>query len=79
MGTRVTELVLTRAGKRHIQAHFQFPFVYVPLNVFEFLVVLYLGHLIMEKVRKVAKIRNRYNQVPHLTQDSTWESEKKHN
>ena len=23
------------------------------------------------KVRKVAKIRNRYNQVPHLTQDTT--------
>ena len=22
------------------------------------------------KVRKVAKIRNRYNQVPHLTQDT---------
>ena len=28
------------------------------------------------KVRKVAKIRNRYNQVPHLTQDTTWESDK---
>ena len=27
-------------------------------------------------VRKAAKIRNRYNQVPHLTQDTTWESEK---
>ena len=24
-------------------------------------------------VRRVAKIRNRYNQVPHLTQDTTWE------
>ena len=23
-------------------------------------------------VRKVAKIRNQYNQVPHLTQDTTW-------
>ena len=22
------------------------------------------------------KIRNRYNQVPHLTQDTTWESDK---
>ena len=29
------------------------------------------------KVRKKAKIRNRYNQVPHLTQDTTWESDKK--
>ena len=25
------------------------------------------------KVRKKAKIRNRYNEVPHLTQDTTWE------
>ena len=31
------------------------------------------------KVRKEAKIRERYNQVPHLTQDTTWESNKKHN
>ena len=31
---------------------------------------------------KEAKIRNRYNQIPHLTQDTTWESDKntiKHN
>ena len=31
---------------------------------------------------KEAKIRNQYNQVPHLTQDTTWESDKntiKHN
>ena len=28
------------------------------------------------KVRKGAKISNRYNQVPHLTQDTTWESDK---
>ena len=28
-------------------------------------------------VRKKAKIRNRYNQVPHLTQDTEWESDKK--
>ena len=27
-------------------------------------------------VSKKAKIRNRYNQVPHLTQDTTWESDK---
>ena len=25
------------------------------------------------KVRKGARIRNRYQQVPHLTQDTTWE------
>ena len=33
-------------------------------------------------VSKEAKIRNRNNQVPHLTQDTTWESDKdiiKHN
>ena len=28
------------------------------------------------KVRKKAKIRNRYNQVPHLTQNTEWESYK---
>ena len=30
---------------------------------------IYLCHL---KVRKRAEIRNRYNQAPHLTQDTTW-------
>ena len=29
----------------------------------------------MFKVSKKAKFRNRYNQVPHLTQETTWESE----
>ena len=29
------------------------------------------------KVRMTAKIRKRYNQVTHLTQDTTWESNKK--
>ena len=28
------------------------------------------------KVRKTAKIEKRYNQVPHLTQDTPWESSK---
>ena len=28
------------------------------------------------KVRKGTKIRNRYNQVPQVTQDTTWESDK---
>ena len=28
------------------------------------------------KVRKKAKIRNQYNQLPHLTQDTTWENDK---
>ena len=30
----------------------------------------------MFKVRKKATIRNRYNQVPHLTQDTIWEGDK---
>ena len=29
------------------------------------------------KVRKKAHIRNRYNQIPHLTNDTIWESKKK--
>ena len=28
------------------------------------------------KVRKTAMIRNRYNQVPHLSEDTKWESNK---
>ena len=28
------------------------------------------------KVREKAKIRNRYNQVPHLTKDTIWERDK---
>ena len=28
------------------------------------------------KVRKVARIKNRYNQAPHPVKDTTWESEK---
>ena len=31
---------------------------------------------LIRKVRKEASIRNRYNQVPHLTQDTTWERDK---
>ena len=30
------------------------------------------------KMNKKAKIRNQYNQVPHLTQETTWESDKTH-
>ena len=36
----------------------------------------YSMHLIISKVRNAAKIRNRYNQAPHLTQDTTWENAK---
>ena len=35
----------------------------------------YYTELFSTKVRKMAKIRNQYNQVPHLTQDTTWESD----
>ena len=31
---------------------------------------------VSNKVSKKAKIRNRYNQVPHLAQDTTWKSDK---
>ena len=43
------------------------------LNIFESAqvnAILLENHI---SVRKAAKIRNRYNQVPHLTQDITWE------
>ena len=36
----------------------------------------YWGIENIRKVRKKAKTRNRYNQVPHLTQDTVWESDK---
>ena len=43
-----------------------------------------LHHLMQDaiKVKRRAKIRNQYNQVPHLTWDTIWESDKntrKHN
>ena len=31
---------------------------------------------IYNKVRKKAKIRNLYNQIPHLIHDNIWESDK---
>ena len=31
-----------------------------------------LAKQIIIKVRKTARIRKRYNQVPHLTQDTNW-------
>ena len=31
--------------------------------------------LSLSKVKKKAKVRNRYNQVPHMTQDTVWEGE----
>ena len=37
------------------------------------------AYMFLIKVRKAAKIRNRYNQVPHLTQDTTWERDKNTN
>ena len=35
-----------------------------------------ITNVVVKKVRKAAKIRNRYNQVPRLTQDTTWERDK---
>ena len=37
------------------------------------------NHLLLvelQKVRKKAKIRNGYNQVPHLTRDTIWKTDK---
>ena len=54
-------------------------FLKVPLVGLQFLIVVFPGHTHLpfgisqespDKVRKRAKIRNRYNQVPHLTQDT---------
>ena len=36
-----------------------------------------LPKVLSVKVRKTAKISNQYNQEPHLTQDTTWERDKK--
>ena len=33
-------------------------------------------HAIVNNVGKKAKIRNRYNQIPHLTKDTLWECDK---
>ena len=35
-----------------------------------------LALLLYIKVRKTARTRNRYNQVPHLSHDTKWESNK---
>ena len=32
--------------------------------------------ILVTKVSKKAKVNNRYNQLPHLTQDTKWESDK---
>ena len=37
---------------------------------------IYQGLYCLLKVRNAATIRNRYNQAPHLTQDTTWEGDK---
>ena len=63
-------------------------FLAVPRGSLQFVIVVFPDHnhlLFLFKlerefdestVRKMAKIRQRYNQVPHLTQDTTWESNK---
>ena len=35
-----------------------------------------IPHNNRSKVKRKAKIRNRYNQIPHLTRDTIWESDK---
>ena len=64
-------------------------FLTVPRGCLQFVIVVFPDHthllllhfvLVAQdltiKVRKMAKIRDRYNQVLHLTQDTTWGSEK---
>ena len=48
-----------RAPKKYVKTGGQENFIFHPKNFVN-----------LEKVSKVAKIRNRYNQVPHLTQDT---------
>ena len=49
----------------------------VSLFVFKYVVICAPSWRCNEaKVRKEAEIRKRYNQVPHLAQDTTWESNK---
>ena len=47
-------------------------FLAVPWGCLRFVIVVFPDHthLLFLKVSKGAKIRNRYNQVPHLTQDT---------
>ena len=47
-------------------------FLAVPRGCLQFVIVVFPDHthLLFFKVSKGAKIRNRYNQVPHLTQDT---------
>ena len=51
------------------------------IELVDFMMQLFLQGVILNmffglilNVRKMAKIRNQYNQVPHLTRDTTWES-----
>ena len=52
------------------------PLIKLRLHIFFFSLQLNIHVYVSNKVCKEAKIRNRYNQVPHLTQDTTWESDK---
>ena len=47
----------------------------LPVTQLLLLSVTFIPYSLM-KVRKTARIRNRYNQVPYLTQDTKWESKK---
>ena len=57
-------------------------FLAVPWVSLQFVIVFFPDHthllflLHNDHSKKGGKIRNRYNQVPHLTQDTTWESDK---
>ena len=65
-------------GKLDIKRHS--PSILYFLGKLEQAVNQYFVHILSlvtdSKVSKGAKIRNRYNQVPHLTQDTKWESDR---
>ena len=48
----------------------------VYLQHMSFQLMCFSPYTIFNKVSKKAKIRHRYNQVPHLTKDTTWENDK---
>ena len=47
---------------------------YLIVSIPDLCLLVYFCCSTLFKVSKMAKIRKRYNQVPHLTQDTTWES-----
>ena len=62
--------VSVRTHKYSLVGFFEFPKIIHPPNNFFIFIVFKINYGI--KVRKRAKISNRYNSAPHLTQDTNW-------